>query len=67
MGADVLDCIHGIDLMWPCVVCEELAGQIAREYDMQVSGTFPQLNRKDGVTVGKGKGGSKKGGKGRGC
>jgi len=68
MGREVLECDHGIDLMWPCFECESEAGRIAKEYDMQVSGTFPQLNDKKpkgGRTMGKGKSSSKgKGGKG---
>ena len=31
---DVLDCEHGIDLMWPCLACQELAGQLAKEHEM---------------------------------
>lgn len=66
--ADVLDCVHGIDLLWPCIACEELALHLEKEHDMQTSGTFPQLTRKDGITVSKSKGGkSGKGGKGKGC
>ena len=66
MKADVLDCVHGIDLMWPCIACEELALHLCKEYDMQTSGTFPQLNRKDSVTkpATKKSGGKKGGGKG---
>lgn len=42
----VLDCIHGIDLMWPCLSCQELSGQVAKEYEMQMRGTFPELTIK---------------------
>ena len=66
MAAEVLDCIHGIDLLWPCFECQSEAARITKEYDMQTSGTFPQLNRKDSVTRPSKKGSSKKGG-GKGC
>jgi hypothetical protein len=32
--AEVLACIHGIDLLWPCLGCEELTLQLTKEDDM---------------------------------
>jgi hypothetical protein len=67
MKAEVLDCIHGTDLMQRCQACVDLADQMVKEYEMQTSGTFPQLTRKDSVTKpATKKGGGKKGG-GKGC
>ena len=34
MAGDLLDCDHGIDLMWPCFECQSEAGRIAKEYEM---------------------------------
>ena len=76
MAAETFDCVRGVDLTRFCQACADLVDQMTREYDMQTSGTFPQLMRKDSVTrpakgggrVGKGeKGKSGKGGKGKGC
>ncbi len=30
----MLACIHGIDLLWPCLGCEELTLQLTKEDDM---------------------------------
>lgn len=64
MAADVLDCIHGVDLLRACAACQQLVDQVTQEYEMQTSGTFPELNKKQAGT--KKAGGKKAGGK-RGC
>jgi len=65
--AEILDCVHGVDLMRSYPQCRALVQAIAREYEMQTSGTFPQLARKDSVTRPAKKGSSSKKGGGKGC
>ncbi len=65
-AAETFACIHGVDLLKWCARCSALVDRMTKEYDMQTSGTFPQLNRKDSVTRPSKKGSSKKGG-GKGC
>lgn len=54
MKAEVLDCIHGVDLFWSCPLCDALVVQLTKEYEMS-KGESKKHERSEG----KGKGGKR--------